>query len=90
MAWSIGIPTLRPYSKSRSTARGREAICEYLRAALGTGARYRIENEVLGKDRVAFHMACQYPDGTRVLTATTLEVRGGEIFREVSVEAWDE
>jgi ketosteroid isomerase-like protein len=70
--------------------RGREAIAEYLRAVCSNGSRHRIENEVFGKDRVAFHEACEYPDGTRVLTATTLEVRGGKIVREVSVEAWDE
>ncbi len=68
---------------------GRDAISEYLRALCGNGARHRIENEVLGKDRVAFHAVCEYPDATRVLTATTLEVRDGEIVREVSVEAWD-
>ncbi len=70
--------------------RGREAIAEYLRDVCGNGARHRIENEVLGKNRVAFNESREYPDGTRVLAATILEVRGGKIVREVSVEAWDE
>ena len=70
--------------------RGKEAIAEYLRAVCGNGTKHRIENEVIGKHRVAFNEACEYPDGTRVLAATTLEVRDGEIVREVSVEAWDE
>ncbi len=70
--------------------RGREAIAEYLRAVCGNDARHRIENEVLGKDRAAFNEACEYPDGTRALTATLLEVRDGKIVREVCVEAWDE
>jgi len=30
------------------------------------------------------------PDGITVLTAQTLEVRGGKIVRQVNVEAWDE
>jgi len=71
--------------------RGREAIAEYLRDVCGNGAKkHRIENEVLGKDRVAFNEVCEYPDGTQVLAATTLEVRNRKIVREVSVEAWDE
>ena len=70
--------------------RGREAIAEYLRTVCGNGTRHRIENEVFGKQRVAFNEACEYPDGTRVLAATTLEVRGDKIVREVSIETWDE
>jgi ketosteroid isomerase-like protein len=70
--------------------RSREVIAKYLRAVCGNGTAHRIENEVLGKDRVAFNAACEYPDGTRVLAATTLEVRDGKIVWEVSVEAWDE
>ncbi len=70
--------------------RGRERIAEYLRDVCGREIESRIEDEVLGKGRVAFNEACRYPDGTRVLTATTLEVRDGEISRQVSVEAWDE
>jgi hypothetical protein len=70
--------------------RGGEAIAEYLRAVCGNGTKHRIENELIGKHRLAFNEACEYPDGTRVLAATTLEVRDGRIVREVSVEAWDE
>jgi len=38
----------------------------------------------------ALNEACEYPDGTKVLAAETLEVRGGEIVRQVNVETWDE
>jgi hypothetical protein len=34
--------------------------------------------------------ACEYPDGTRVLGAETIELRDGKIVRQVNVEAWDE
>ena len=51
---------------------------------------HRIKNEVVGEGRVAFNEACEYPDGLKVLTATTLEVRDGKISRQVNVEAWDE
>jgi hypothetical protein len=51
---------------------------------------HHIENEVIGKDRVAFNEACEYPDGTRVLAATTVDVRDGKVARQVNIEAWDE
>ena len=70
--------------------RGREQIAEFLRDVCGRDIKSRIEAEVIGEERVAFNEACEYPDGTRVLSATTLEVQGGKIARQVSVEAWDE
>ncbi len=51
---------------------------------------HRIENEVVGQDRIAFSEACEYPDGIRVRAAATLDVRDGQIVRQVNVEAWDE
>ncbi len=70
--------------------RGREAIAEYLKDVCDRDIKSRIEDEVVGEERIAFNEACEYPDGTRVLSATTLEVQGGKVARQVSVEAWDE
>ena len=70
--------------------RGREQIAEYLKDVCGRDLKSRIEDEVVGEERIAFNEACEYPDGTRVLSATTLEVRDGKIARQLSVEAWDE
>ena len=70
--------------------RGKEEIAEYLRDVFGRDMTHTIENEVVGEDRVAFNVACEYPDGTRVLAAQNLEVRDGKIVREVEVVAWDE
>src|SRR5918911_1689226 len=67
---------------------GREQIAEYLKDACGRDIRSRIENKVVGEERIAFNEACEYSDGTRVLSATTLEVQNGKIVRQVSVEAW--
>ncbi len=75
---------------SPAVLRGREAIAEYLEDVCGRAMAHRIENEVVGQDRVAFNEACEYPDGIRVLAATTLDVRDGQIVRQVNVEAWDE
>jgi hypothetical protein len=70
--------------------RGKEEIAEYLRDVCGRAMTHRIEREVLGEDRIAFNEECEYPDGTRVTAATTLEVQDGKIVGQVNVEAWDE
>lgn len=69
---------------------GKEEIAEYLRDVFSRELTHRIEQEVIGEDRVAFNVACEYPDGTRVLAADSLEVRDGKIVRQVEVVAWDE
>lgn len=70
--------------------RGRKQIAEFLRDVFRRDIESRIENEVLGEDRIAFNVACNYPDGTKVFAATTLEVKDGKICRQVTVETWDE
>ena len=70
--------------------RGHEEIAEYLRDVCGRAMTHRVENEVVGEDRVAFNEVCEYPNGTKVLCAATLDVRDGKITRQVNVEAWDE
>jgi hypothetical protein len=69
---------------------GKEEISEYLHDVCSREMTHRVEDEVVGENRVAFNEACEYPDGIRVLTAMTLELRDGEISRQVNVEAWDE
>ncbi|BBL80979.1 hypothetical protein RxyAA322_28330 [Rubrobacter xylanophilus] len=78
-----------PPSKPR-ILRGRQEISAFLHDVCGREMTHRIENEVVGEGRVAFNEACQYADGVRVLAAATLEVRGGEISRQLNVEVWDE
>jgi hypothetical protein len=70
--------------------RGKEEITEHLRDVCGRAMTHRVENEVIGEDRVAFNEACEYQDGVRVLAATTLDVRDGKVVRQVNIEAWDE
>jgi hypothetical protein len=85
------------YSVNRNTPpsspevlRGKEAIAERLEDVCGRDMTHRIEDEVVGQDRIAFNEACEYPDGFNVLAAQTLEVRDGKIVRQVNIEAWDE
>jgi hypothetical protein len=75
---------------SPMTLRGKEEVGEYLRDVFSRDMTHRIENEVVGEDRAAFNWACEYPDGTKVLAAETVELRDGKIVRQVSVQAWDE
>jgi ketosteroid isomerase-like protein len=70
--------------------RGKEELAEYLRDVFGREMSHRIENEIVGEDRLAFNVACEYPDGTRVLASENMEVRDGKIARQVEVVAWDE
>ncbi len=74
---------------SPKVLKGKEQIAEYLRDVCGRAMTHRIENEVVGAERVAFNEACEYPDG-KVLCAATLEVQEGKIYCQVNVEAWDE
>jgi len=69
---------------------GKEEIAEYLRDVFSRELTHRIENEVVGESRVAFNVACEYPNGIRVLAAENLDVRDGKIVRQVEVVAWDE
>jgi ketosteroid isomerase-like protein len=70
--------------------RGKEQIAGYLRDGLAREMTHRVQNEVIDENRVAFNVACRYPDGNRVLCAAVLELRDGKIIRDVSVQAWDE
>jgi SnoaL-like domain len=68
---------------------GKAEIAKYLRAVFGQGVTHRVEREVVGKDRVTFREASEYPDGSLVGVATTLELRDGKIVRQVDVVAQD-
>ena len=75
---------------SPKVLKGKEEIAENLRDVCGRAMTHRVENEVIGENRVAFNEAYEYPDGTRVLAAMTLDVRNGKVVHQVNVEAWDE
>jgi hypothetical protein len=64
---------------------GKAEIAKHLRAAFGQETSHRVEREVIGEERVRFREECEYPDSSRVLVETTLEVRDGKIIRQVDV-----
>lgn len=67
--------------------RGKAEIAKHLSTAYGQETSHRVEWEVVGKNRVMFQEACDYPDGSRVRVETTLEVPDGKIVRQVDVVA---
>jgi SnoaL-like protein len=70
--------------------RGKSEIAKHLRAVFGQGASHRVEREeVGGENGVKFREACEYPDGSRVVVETTLEVKDGKIVRQVDMVAKD-
>ncbi len=71
-------------------SRGKEEISRYLRDVCRREMTHHIGGEAVGENRVAINEACEYPDGSRVLTASTLDVQDGKVVRQVNVEAWDE
>ncbi len=64
-------------------------IAKYLRAVFGPETSHRVEGEVVGKERVRFREACEYPDGSRVRVETTLDLGDGKIVGQVDVVAKD-
>ena len=68
---------------------GKVEIAKHLRATFGQEASHRVERDTAGEDRVTFREACEYSDGGRVWVETTLELRDGEIVRQVDVVASD-
>ena len=71
---------------SPQVLRGKEEISEMLRDVCGRAMTHHVEDEIVGENRVAFNEACEYPDGLKVLTATTLELQNGKISRQVNIE----
>ena len=66
--------------------RGKAEIAKHLRAVFDQGASHRVEREkIIGEDRVTFQEVCGYPDGSRFVVETTLEVRDGKVVRQVDV-----
>jgi ketosteroid isomerase-like protein len=77
-----------PPSRPR-TYRGREAIAAYLAEVCARDMTHRVVAAVGDERYAAYQVACEYPDGTRVLCSTIAELRDGRIVRERWLQAWD-
>lgn len=70
--------------------RGREEIGAYWQDVLSRQMTHGLHDEVVGEDRMACNLACEYPDGTKVLATMMFDLREGKISRQVDVIVWDE
>jgi len=66
--------------------KGRSQMERYLHAVCEQEMDCLVEGDaVFGKGSVSFVEACAYPDGSRILVRTTLEIAGGLIVRQTDV-----
>jgi hypothetical protein len=81
-----GAPPSSPYEQS-----GKQEIMETHRRVFEEDIRQHIENEVIGKDRVAFTIPAVYPEGKRELCAVFLDLdEEGKVIRQTIIQARDE
>ena len=77
-------PPSRPFE-----IKGHDAIANYFDDVCGRAMTHRVESGIAEGNRIAFTQACTYPDGNRVFCSATLELAGGKITRQISIQAWD-
>ena len=81
-----GAPPSSPYEQS-----GKQEIVETHRRVFEEDIKQHIENEVVGKDRVAFTIPAMYPDGKRELCAVFLDLnKDGKVIRQTIVQTRDD
>ncbi|MDX2059459.1 MAG: methyltransferase domain-containing protein [Gemmatimonadales bacterium] len=68
---------------------GREVIARFLDRVRTANVVLRIEDEVIGRDRIAFRAWVSLPDGRRIVEHVMLTIRAGRIVRQVDVEISD-
>jgi hypothetical protein len=69
---------------------GRDEIRTWIEDICERDMTHHVDMQVIADSGAGFTEACRYPDGTNVLCAAVLELRNGQIARQVSVQAWDE
>ena len=70
--------------------KGRAAIDTYWDDICGRAMTHRVDSIVTEGNRLSFSQACAYPNGSKVLCLSMLELRDGRIARQTAVQAWDE
>lgn len=69
--------------------KGKAQISAYYNDVCGRAMTHRVETGLSDAEHLAFTQACAYADGTRVFCAAMLELSGGKIARQTTVQAWD-
>lgn len=82
------VDATNPPSRPR-TLRGKDEISAFWGDVLGRGLTHKVERLFAANDQAACRVACEYPDGTRVLCTSICDLEAGKIAHEVIVQAWD-
>jgi ketosteroid isomerase-like protein len=82
------IDQMNPPSRPQEI-KGREAIAAYYDDVCGRTMTHRVDTGVIDGDQLAFTQTCTYPDGKRVFCSSSLELNGGKVVRQISIQAWD-
>ncbi|WP_341538456.1 cupin domain-containing protein [Streptacidiphilus pinicola] len=71
---------------------GTAAIGEFLDDVCGREMEHHLGQVVVSPDgsHAAYLEECRYPDGTRVLSTSMLDLRDGLVTTQTSLQAWDE
>ncbi|MEU8687651.1 nuclear transport factor 2 family protein [Streptomyces sp. NPDC048665] len=71
---------------------GTAAIGEFLEDVCSRDMEHRLGQVVVSADgsHAAYLEQCRYPDGTKVLSTSMLDLRHGRITTQTSLQAWDE
>ena len=81
-----GAPPSSPYEQG-----GKQKIMETHRRVFEENPRQHVENEVIGKNRLAFTIPAVYPDGKHELCAVFLDLNDdGKVIRQTIIQVRDE
>jgi len=71
---------------------GAAAIGEFLDELCSREMEHHLDQIVVSPDgtHAAYLETCRYPDGTKVLSTSMLDLRDGRIAAQTSLQAWDE
>lgn len=72
------------------TLRAREEIAQWINEVTSRDMTHSVRHAVNDATGAAVIVACAYPDGTRVLCASVLELEGGLVADQTVVQVWDE
>jgi hypothetical protein len=82
------IDQMNPPSQPKEI-KGSAAIAAYYDDVCGRTMTHRVDTGMMDGDQLAFTQTCTYPDGKRVFCASTMELLGGRVVKQTSIQAWD-
>lgn len=85
---TIADPTTQP--SSPRVLRGRDEIAVWIQDIAARELTHAVQHAVQDEDGAAFVVDCSYPDGTKVMCATVLQLEHGLIRDQTVVQVWDE